>query len=120
MVSRYGRCEGTTPFAAQKPAQLSEIAFRDMKRSTHNASSTLAWQRTLRHAMLASDPLEFKGRLHDAKHAIMDRIEDTMRTASQAERRMLGLALDIVSAMERSDSAGRADADVDYTANIAA
>ena len=91
-----------------------------MKRSTHNASSTQAWQRTLRHAMLASDPLECKGRLHDAKHAIMDRIEDTMRTASQAERRMLGLALDIVSAMERSDSAGRADADVDYTANIAA
>jgi hypothetical protein len=43
-----------------------------------------------------------------------------MRTASQAELRMLGLALDIVSAMERSDSAGRADADVDYTANMAA
>jgi len=91
-----------------------------MKKLNHNTTSTQAWQRTLRQAMLASDPLECKWRLHDAKHAILDRIEDTMRSGSQAERRMLGLALDIVSAMERSDSAERADADADYTANIAA
>lgn len=92
-----------------------------MKKSTQNTNSTQAWQRTLRHAMLASDPLEVKWRLHDAKHAIMDRIEDTMRTASQSERRLLGMALDIVSAMERSGAPTEpAHVNVEYLANTAA
>jgi len=92
-----------------------------MKESKHNTNSTHAWQHTFRKAMLASDPLELKWRLHDAKHAIMDHIEDTMRTASQSERRVLGTALDIVSALERSDPvAEHPHFYVDYPTNVAA
>jgi hypothetical protein len=51
----------------------------------------------------------------------MDHIEDTMRTASQSERRVLGTALDIVSALERSDPvAEHPHFYVDYPTNVAA
>jgi hypothetical protein len=71
-----------------------------MKRSKHK--STQAWERVFGKVLLAKDPLELSLSLQDAKNAIMDHIEDTMRTASQSERRLLGTALEIVRAMQRS------------------
>jgi hypothetical protein len=92
-----------------------------MKNSKHKTNAERAWQDTFRQAMHAREPLELKCRLRDAKHAIMDRIEDTMRTASQSERRMLGVALDIVSTLERSSSlAEHTRIEIDYPSNIAA
>lgn len=71
-----------------------------MKRSKHK--STQVWERAFSEVLLAKDPLELSLSLQDAKNAIMDHIEDTMRTASQSERRVLGTALEIVRAIQRS------------------
>jgi hypothetical protein len=75
-----------------------------MRKSNHIVKSTQTWQRLLREALLACDPFELKSRLHDAKHAIMDCIEDSLRTASQSERRVLGTALQLVSTMQRPEA----------------
>ena len=62
------------------------------------------WKRLFGEALMEHDPVIFGTRLRDAKNAIMDRIEDSMRTASQSERRLLLTALNTLVELQRSSS----------------
>jgi len=60
-----------------------------------------AWKRLFGDALTENDPIRLSVRLRDAKNAIMDRIEDSMRTASQSERRLLLTALNTLLELQR-------------------
>ncbi len=55
------------------------------------------WKFLFEAALLEKDRLALPGRLWEAKHAIMDRIEDSLQNASYAERRLLLGALNTIN-----------------------
>jgi hypothetical protein len=63
--------------------------------------SVEAWRRLFEAALLERDPIVLPRRLQDAKHAVMDRIEDSFDSASLSERRLLLAALNTISELQR-------------------
>ena len=59
------------------------------------------WQRLFGAALTERDPLILGRRVRDAKNAVMDQIEDSMRTASESERRLLRTALNTLAKLHR-------------------
>jgi hypothetical protein len=59
------------------------------------------WKCLFEAALLERDPEILPKRLLDAKHAVMDHIEDSFKTASVAERRLLSTALNTISELQR-------------------
>ena len=74
---------------------------RKQKKVTPRQSAD-GWKRLFGEALMENDPAIFGTRLRDAKNAIMDRIEDSMRTASQSERRLLLTALNTLVELQRA------------------
>ena len=68
---------------------------------TSSINSTERWKRVFEVALLEKDRVALPGRLRDAKHAIMDRIEDSIHHASYAERRLLLGALNTIAQLQR-------------------
>jgi len=66
--------------------------------SPHNGSN---WRQKFESALLERDNSVLPRRLCDAKHAIVDRIEDSFDTASMAERKLLLAALNTLSELQR-------------------
>ena len=59
------------------------------------------WRQLFEHALLERDPAALPRRLQDAKNAILDRIEDSLRSASASERRLLMAALNTIKELQR-------------------
>jgi hypothetical protein len=72
-----------------------------MNKRPVQSHSVDAWKRLFGDALAENDPILLNARLRDAKNAIMDRIEDSMRTASQSERRLLLTALNTLVELQR-------------------
>lgn len=75
-----------------------------MKKKRVPPQSPEAWKRLFGDALVENDLALLRTRLRRAKNAIMDRIEDSMRTASQSERRLLLTALNTLVELERAAS----------------
>ena len=60
-----------------------------------------SWRQPFEHALLEPDPAMLPRRLQDAKNAVLDRIEDSSRSASASERRSLMAALNTISELQR-------------------
>jgi len=69
--------------------------------SSSSVASFVIWRRLFEAALLERDPVVLSRRLHDAKNAIMDRIEDSRGAASLSERRLLLAALNTISELQR-------------------
>jgi hypothetical protein len=78
--------------------------MRRKQRKVALRQSVDGWKRLFGEALMESDPVIFGTRLRDAKNPIMDRIEDSMRTASQSERRLLLTALNTLVELQRATS----------------
>jgi hypothetical protein len=68
---------------------------------TTSASSPDKWKRLFEAALLERDPVVLERRLQVAKDAILDHIEDSFRTASLSERRLLLASLNTISELRR-------------------
>ena len=75
-----------------------------MNKRPVQSQSADTWKRLFRKALAENNPILLGVRLRDAKNAIMDRIEDSMRTASQSERRLLLTALNTLVELQRGTS----------------
>ncbi|PYX38757.1 MAG: hypothetical protein DMG81_10960 [Acidobacteria bacterium] len=64
-------------------------------------NSNEGWKRLFEAALFERDRSVLPARLLEAKHAIMDRIEDSIDSASYAERRLLLGALNTISELQR-------------------
>ncbi len=69
--------------------------------SSPGVLSVARWRRLFEAALLERDPKALPSRLHDAKHAVMDRVEESFKTASVAERRLLLAVLNTISELQR-------------------
>lgn len=69
--------------------------------SSSGILSAKRWKCLFEAALLERDPEILPKRLLDAKHAVMDHIEDSYRTASVAERRLLSTAMNAISELQR-------------------
>jgi hypothetical protein len=81
------------------------VQSRTMRRKQNKVTprrSADGWKKLFGEALMENDPVIFGTRLRDAKNAIMDRIEDSMRTASQSERRLLLTALNTLVELQRA------------------
>ncbi len=67
------------------------------------AVSASNWEQLFECALLERDPVAREQRLQNAKNAIMDRIEDSIDTASGQESRLLLAALNTISELQRVD-----------------
>jgi len=65
------------------------------------AGSASNWEKFFECALLEHDPVMREQRLQNAKDAIMDRIEDSFDTASGQESRLLLVALNTISELQR-------------------
>ncbi|MGC2449058.1 MAG: hypothetical protein WA477_15525 [Candidatus Sulfotelmatobacter sp.] len=65
------------------------------------AGSASYWEQLFECALQERDPAEREQRLQNAKDAIMDRIEDSINTASGQESRLLLAALNTISELQR-------------------
>jgi hypothetical protein len=75
-----------------------------MKAKTAPSPSALSlqdWKKAFEAALLERDPAVLPRRLRDAKNALMDRIEDSLNSASLSERRVLLAALNTISELQR-------------------
>jgi len=64
-------------------------------------SSDDKWKRLFESALFEKDRSALQARLQEAKHAIMDRVEDSIDSASYAERRLLLGALNTINELQR-------------------
>jgi hypothetical protein len=60
-----------------------------------------SWRQLFERALFERDPAVLPRRLQDAKNAILDRIEDSLRSASASERRLLMTALNTIGELQR-------------------
>jgi len=68
------------------------------------SASTLSlqdWRKAFEAALLERDQAVLPRRLRDAKNAVMDRIEDSLDSASPSERKVLLAALNTISELQR-------------------
>ena len=75
-----------------------------MSAQTDHSPSALSlhdWRKAFEAALLERDHAVLPGRLRDAKNAVMDRIEDSLDSASLAERKVLLAALNTISELQR-------------------
>lgn len=73
----------------------------DDTRCAQSVCSGDHWKHLFKAALLEPDAEILARRLEEAKHAIMDRIEDSFDTASLSERRLLLAALGTVGELQR-------------------
>jgi hypothetical protein len=59
------------------------------------------WRKAFEAALLERDHTVHPRRLRDAKNAVMDRIEDSLDSASLSERKLLLAALNTISELQR-------------------
>lgn len=59
------------------------------------------WRKAFEAALLERDHAVLAHRLRDAKNAVMDRIEDSLDSASLSERKVLLAALNTISELQR-------------------
>jgi hypothetical protein len=59
------------------------------------------WRKAFEAALLERDHAILPHRLRDAKTAVMDRIEDSLNSASLSERKLLLAALNTISELQR-------------------
>lgn len=69
--------------------------------SSGSGSSATAWRQLFEAALLEQDHSLLPCRLKDAKDAVMDRIEDSLDSASLSERKLLLAALNTISELQR-------------------
>jgi hypothetical protein len=92
---------GVSISVGTKDAASEESMKKKMNKRSVQSQSADAWKRLFGDALVENDPILLSTRLRDAKNAIMDRIEDSMRTASQSERRLLLTALNTLVELQR-------------------
>jgi hypothetical protein len=74
----------------------------DVKKAVPSSWLSLQeWRKAFEAALLEQDPTILPRKLRDAKNAVMDRIEDSLDSASLSERKLLLAALNTISELQR-------------------